>query len=49
MNITQENNMNQEEQKEWDEFNNRILMVLFFGFGFVFGIAFYFIMLKYYK
>jgi uncharacterized membrane protein SpoIIM required for sporulation len=41
--------MTQEEQKEWDEFNNRILRFLFFGFGFVFGTIFYSIMLKYYK
>lgn len=41
--------MNQEEQKELEEFVNRILWVLFFGFGFVVGIAFYYLMLKYYK
>lgn len=41
--------MNQEQQKELDEFVNRILRFLFFGFGFVFGIAFYYLMLKYYK
>lgn len=38
--------MNSKEQKEWDEFNIKIMAFLMFGFGFFWGIVFSLVMLK---